>query len=150
MNEYIIAGGTQSIDGDITNYIGGGDLWVVDIDSVGNLQWQHNFGGSASDGAMSMALNHNRDIIAFCSTQSNDYDVQGMHGITDFWRVSIDSFYINNSNCYGGTNYDILNYGTITADNGSILIGHSTSNGVQANCTDNFMGNFYAVKTESL
>jgi hypothetical protein len=39
---YILAGETQSFDGDITFFQGGSDYWVLKLDNSGNLQWQKN------------------------------------------------------------------------------------------------------------
>ena len=51
---YIVAGGTWSNDGDITNNYGCDDDWILKIDSIGNTEWQKSFGGSSSEYAFSI------------------------------------------------------------------------------------------------
>jgi hypothetical protein len=43
-NGYIVAGVTASVDGDITEYFGYEDIWVLKLDSTGNLEWQKSYG----------------------------------------------------------------------------------------------------------
>ena len=38
---YIFTGWSNSIDGDLTGNYGFEDVWVVNLDSIGNIQWQH-------------------------------------------------------------------------------------------------------------
>lgn len=47
----ICAGATASTDGDVPGNLGGGDLWVVDLDSTGVVQWNRNYGYVSNDGA---------------------------------------------------------------------------------------------------
>ena len=37
---YIVAGDTNSSDGDVSGNHGNADSWLVKIDSIGNIQWQ--------------------------------------------------------------------------------------------------------------
>ena len=48
---YIVAGFSSSNNGDVTGNHGGGDYWVVKLDSSGNLQWQKSLGGTGFDAA---------------------------------------------------------------------------------------------------
>ena len=46
---YILISDTGSGDGDVTNFLGGdvwgGDLWIVKLESTGDIQWQRCLGG---------------------------------------------------------------------------------------------------------
>jgi len=42
---YIFATQTASGDGDVSGYHGGKDVWIVKLDTVGNIQWERSFGG---------------------------------------------------------------------------------------------------------
>ena len=44
-NGYAVAGGTSSTDGDISS-THGGDVWLVKLDSLGNIQWEKCYGSS--------------------------------------------------------------------------------------------------------
>lgn len=47
---YIIGGHTYSDDGDVVGYHGGdADIYVVKLDSVGNIQWSRCYGGSGGE-----------------------------------------------------------------------------------------------------
>ncbi|TXD82089.1 hypothetical protein ESY86_15585 [Subsaximicrobium wynnwilliamsii] len=41
---YIVAGLTASLGGDVTENFGYEDIWVLKLDTSGNLQWQKSFG----------------------------------------------------------------------------------------------------------
>nr|NQU91132.1 hypothetical protein [Bacteroidota bacterium] len=50
-NGYLVIGKVASDDGDVTNYHGGWyDIWLMQIDSVGNLLWEKCYGGSGPEG----------------------------------------------------------------------------------------------------
>src|SRR5690606_36383484 len=51
---YIVAGLSQSNDGDVTGNHGGADYWIVKLDDNGNIDWQKSFGGTGSDNAYSI------------------------------------------------------------------------------------------------
>jgi hypothetical protein len=88
-NGFIIAGFANSSDGDVTGNHGGGDYWVVKLDSTGNIQWQKCLGGTDSDGANSIDLVDNGGFIIAGWSNSNDSDVSGNHGDYDFWVVKL-------------------------------------------------------------
>jgi hypothetical protein len=44
-----ILSSTFSYDGDITNYYGGSDVWVLKLDNIGNKQWDFTFGAPGFD-----------------------------------------------------------------------------------------------------
>ncbi|HQQ55604.1 MAG TPA: hypothetical protein PKY42_03420, partial [Mesotoga sp.] len=43
---FVLAGLTESSDGDVTGNKGLGDFWVISVSSTGELEWQKTFGGS--------------------------------------------------------------------------------------------------------
>ena len=51
---YIITGVTYSNDGDINSNNGRSDYWVVKLNSLGNLEWEKNFGDTSYDGGSSI------------------------------------------------------------------------------------------------
>ena len=50
---YILAGWSDSNDGDISGNHGSIDYWVVKLDDTGTIEWQKSIGGSAEDRAYS-------------------------------------------------------------------------------------------------
>lgn len=100
---WIIAGNTDSDDGDVTGGHGDDDIWVIKIDETGILEWQKCFGGSLSDLAVRIQETLDGDFIIVGRTSSYDGDVSGMHGYYDIWV-----FKMNNLNeiiwqkCIGG------------------------------------------------
>ena len=86
---YIVAGYTDSNDGDVSGYHGGGDVWVVKLDRYGNIKWQKALGGSYDDKAYSVQQTSDGGYIVAGSTYSNDGDVSGNHGEDDVWVVKL-------------------------------------------------------------
>jgi len=88
---YIVAGYTQSNDGDVTGLHGSqSDYWVVTLDSSGNIQWQKCLGGTTSDYALSVQQTADGGYIIAGETNSNDGDVTGLHGSqSDYWVVKL-------------------------------------------------------------
>jgi hypothetical protein len=88
---YVVSGSTISIDGDVQGNDGGEDIWVVYLDSSGELMWQKTFGGTQSEVAGGITQTHAGSLV-FCGfTRSNDGDVSGNHGQEDFWVVKLSA-----------------------------------------------------------
>ncbi len=86
---YIVAGYTDSNDGDVRENHGGKDSWIVKLDSRGNIEWQISLGGSKDDVAYSLLQTFDGGYIVAGSTWSNDGDVKGNHGLIDLWIVKL-------------------------------------------------------------
>ena len=129
---YIVTGYTDSNDGDVSGNHGGfslGDVWVVKLDSVGNIQWQRCLGGTNDDAAYSIKQTIDGGYILGGCTSSNNGDVSGIHGNRDIWVVKLDDLgNIQWQKCLGGTlvenSYSIQQ----TVDSGYILVGETFSN----------------------
>ncbi len=90
---YIIAGESSSDNGDVTVNHGGLDFWVVKLDTVGIIQWQKSLGGTSDDGAYSIQQTSDEGYIVAGYSGSNDGDVTGHHGGSDFdyWVVKLSA-----------------------------------------------------------
>lgn len=133
---YILAGVTQSNNGDVMGNHGNADAWIVKLDPAGLIEWQHAYGGSSFDAASSVLQTIDGGYVFAGYTASNDGDVTGNHGQMDVWIVKIDSTGgMEWTNCYGGANPDYGNAITQTMDGGYIVGGgsRSTSDGVTNN-----------------
>ncbi|HEY1038461.1 MAG TPA: T9SS C-terminal target domain-containing protein, partial [Bacteroidia bacterium] len=129
--EYMLAGYTASSDGDITSISNGssGYIWVVKIDSTGNLIWEDTYGGSNGNWATSIIKTDDDSFVIGGNTWSNDGDVSGNHGLLDCWVFKIDSIgVIKWSKSMGGSVGDELNSIQQTMDGGFVFCGESNSN----------------------
>ena len=93
---YIVAGNSNSTDGDVTGHHGGDtthDYWIIKIDSVGNLQWEKSLGGGGDDEAECIQQTTDGGYIISGITQSSDGDVTGnIMGCDSYWIVKLDAF----------------------------------------------------------
>ncbi len=87
---YIIAGETQSNDGDVTGNHGKSDIWVVKINAAGTILWQKTYGGTNGDDAFGIQQTTDGGYVIAGSTESNDGDVTGNHGGWDLWLIKTD------------------------------------------------------------
>ena len=160
---YIIAGRTESNDGNVTgchgtpgNYIF--DYWIVKLDTTGNIQWEKCYGGSGDDEALSINQTNDKGYIITGLTTSNDFDVSGNHDTTnsyrDAWLLKIDSTgNIQWQKCLGGTYEDYGTYIKQTKDGGYIIGGSSESNDWDVSGNHDTTGNYsdcWVVKIDSL
>lgn len=126
---YIIAGYSTSSDGDVSMNYGGQDVWVVKLDSFGNISWEKNYGGSTTDEARSIKQTSDGGYIFTGISASNDVDVSGNNGWYDVWVVKINS--LGNliwQKCLGGSVSDYGESVKQTSDGGYIVAGYTDSN----------------------
>lgn len=125
---YIVAGDSNSIDGDITGNHGGFDYWVVKLDATGNIQWQKSLGGSGNDYGTSIQITVDGGYIIAGDSNSTNGDVTGNHGAEDYWVVKIDSAgTIQWQKSFGGLALDKAQSIITTPDDGYIVAGYSSS-----------------------
>ena len=155
--EYLFGGNTSSgQDGDKSQPTQGGiDFWVVKTDSSGTKLWDKRYGGSESDQLSSMIYTSDGNILlGGISTSGISGDrTEGTRGTSDFWIVKTD---ISNGNKiwdkrYGGSSTETLNSMILTADNGFLLGGSSSSAGSGGEKTSPNKGNsdYWIVKTDA-
>ncbi len=87
---YVIAGYTDSYDGDITN-TNGADFWIVKIDPNGKLLSEKCFGGYYEERAYCIKQTSDEGYIIAGYTNSDDENIH-THGWEDFWIVKISTF----------------------------------------------------------
>ncbi|MDR2354519.1 MAG: hypothetical protein LBF22_15460 [Deltaproteobacteria bacterium] len=126
---YIIAGNSDSKDGDVKRNHGKVDYWILKLDSLGTLQWQKSLGGSRWDYAHSIQQTSDGGYIISGISESNDGDVTGNHGDGDYWIVKLDSQgNIQWQKSLGGSKHDLASSIQQTSDGGYIIAGRSESN----------------------
>jgi hypothetical protein len=127
---YHVFGHTQSINGDIDANNGYQDYWVLCLDSLGNLQWKKNFGGSGVEWLYNVRPTPDGGYLLSGITDSDDFDVSGFHGgYWDAWLMKMDG--LGNlvwQKCLGGSGWDEAWDAYQTDDGGYIMAGYSNSN----------------------
>ncbi len=148
-NGFIIAGSTNSTDGQVSGNHGGYDAWIVKLDSAGNIMWSHCYGGSKNDTAYWVEPTRDGGYIFVGSTSSNDGDVTGNHGGADAWMVKLDSAgNILWQKLFGGSADDQFKCIKQTTDGGYVVLGRTSSidgdlAGLTTSCAaDHSCGNF--------
>ena len=127
---YIVAGHSFSSDGDISSGNQGlRDYWIVKLDSSGNIQWENSMGGSATEYAQSVMPTSDGGYIVGGETSSNDGDVTGHQGSSDYWVVKLNSTGTAEwQKTFGGSLNDEGNDIVQDIDGGYLIAGRSGSN----------------------
>lgn len=134
---YIVAGRTWSNDGDVSgNHDPDGhfpDIWLIKLDSLGALEWQHCYGDFTPELPAQVAVTEDHGYVvagtATCNGGGDGGDVAGCHGGTDGWLFRTDS--LGNllwQRCLGGSQDDELHGLVVTPDGGIVVVGHTRSN----------------------
>ncbi len=87
---YAIAGSTGSNDGDVADFEGTYDYWVIKLNDDGELQWQNSLGGWNDDKAYSIAPTLDGGFVVTGFVMSDDVDVTDYHAGHDIWLVKLD------------------------------------------------------------
>lgn len=136
----IISASTSSIDGDLinTDHLKF-DYWLLGIDSDGNINSSHGYGGNGFDTPFKIQSSSDGGFIVVGSSTSIDEDVTGHHGTAinnDAWIVKTNSEgELIWQKCLGGTNDDIA-INIIEWDNGYYITG--ASNSANNDCPANY------------
>jgi len=143
----IVAGGTASNDGDVTNTNGGGEYWLTELDTSGNLLWQQSYGGSSSEYAYSITQTADSGYFVFGSSLSNDLDVSTNNGEWDYWLIKLDPLgNIIWEKAMGGSWNEIAGSVRETTDGGAILAGGTDSNDGDVSGNHSGFGDMWIVK----
>ena len=125
---YIFAGYTESSDGDVTVNQGVSDYWIMKLTSSGSLSWQKSYGGSSFDKANSIQQTTDGGYIVAGESRSDDGDVSGNHGSSDYWIIKLNSAgEIEWEKSLGGSDADIATSIQQTTDGGYVIAGGSQS-----------------------
>ncbi|MEX0812831.1 MAG: T9SS type A sorting domain-containing protein [Chitinophagales bacterium] len=134
---YIMVGGSESSDQDISGNNGGVDYWILKTDVNGNIEWEQNYGGSGDDFASSVHQTFDGGYVVAGSSESSDFDVSGNYGWFDYWILKLDA----NGNIeweqnYGGSDDDYAASVLQSTDSSYIVAGYTSS-------FDNDVSNIY-------
>jgi hypothetical protein len=134
---FIINGLTESSDGDVHGFdfpdIVQPDLWVVRIDSIGNIIWDIALGGDNFEYSSKVFPNQDGSFTVFGTTKSmNNGDVEGHHYHLsnpnypnyDIWMVHLsENGELLDQRCFGNTGNDGLYRGVIKKSDNHYLLG---------------------------
>lgn len=126
---YLLASSTKSNDLDVSGLHGNSDVWVVKLNSIGVVEWQHCFGGSGRDYATSLVSIGNGEFVIGATTEGvNDGDVAGSYGNYDCWFLKIDiDGNLLKQKCLGGDGVDLFYQLAFSADSNLLITGSSTT-----------------------
>jgi uncharacterized repeat protein (TIGR01451 family) len=127
--DFIMTGRARSVNGDLTFNRGIFDLWILRIDSIGNIIWNQLIAGSDSDIPYSVYLDTDSNIYVCGYTSSNDFDFIGNHGKSDAIVIKLN--YSGNiiwKKCYGGSSQDQSNSIIKDVDGNFLISGYTYSN----------------------
>jgi len=122
---YVIAGDTRSNDGDVTEFNGNADVWVIKINDQGTLLWEKTLGGTNFDTAR--AITATVDGLAITgSSRSNDIDVTANAGQNDIWIALLNTDgNLQDQRSIGGDGID-FGLGIASNDQGAIIVAGET------------------------
>lgn len=104
---YVMAGSTDSNDGDVGGNYGNTDVWIMKVDDNGNKIWQKRYGGSGSEYANAISSTPDGGFIVIGSTFSADGDVGKNYGSYDVWVIKLNKDGgLEWQKIYGGTEWD--------------------------------------------
>ena len=127
-SEFIVPGVTTSNDGDVTNYHGDWDAWIIKLNASGNLVWQKTVGGTDYEWYPVATRTTDGNILLAINSKSTNGDFITNNGLIDAWVVKIDDDgnQLGKQNLGGSLNDNI--YGiTQGANNSYYLLGSSNS-----------------------
>jgi hypothetical protein len=126
---YIIAGYSESYDGDSPGNWGESDFWIMKLNSSGELIWQNCYGGSSTEQVSCIQQTTDGGYIVSGLSESNDINVSGNHGKADIWVVKLTSSgELTWQKCLGGSENEWSNFILQTLDGGYIVAGTTYSN----------------------
>ena len=128
---YVLTGYTGSNDGDFkgTNR-SGSDIFVIKLDSRGDVQWSKTFGGSSYDVGRSITISPDEGCVLTGETMSSDGDFEGMgKGDWDIFVVKLNSNgEVIWKKTFGGIGFESGRSITTTSDDGILITGGTSSN----------------------
>lgn len=126
---YVVAGYTNSNNGDVSGNHGGSDMWILKLSISGTIQWQKTLGGSYGENAYSIQQTRDGGYIVAGIAGSNNGDVTGNQGAIDYWIVKLTATgTIEWQKTLGGSAVDIAFSIYQTTDGGYIVAGVTLSN----------------------
>lgn len=148
---YIIVGSTESNDGDVADFKGFRDNWVVKLNENGYIEWQKTLGGSDFDGAYSVEQTTDSGFIVAGYIHSNNGDIIDFKGAVDIWILKLSSSgSIEWQKSFGGTDTETPYCIRQTIDKGYIIVGDTYSFDGDINNNIKGTADFWIIKIDSM
>lgn len=133
---FAVIGYNKSSDGIATSNEGYQDIWMLKLDTSGNVTWQKSFGFAGADQGFSLIETSDNGYLitgildVTSSGGQGNKGFQNKHAGGDYWAIKIDnSGTLQWRNYFGGANTDTC-YDVIETNDGYILVGSSDSTDV--------------------
>ena len=128
---FFIAGDSRSNDIDLSTNNGAADVWIIKINSDGDLLWEKTFGGSSFDGVKAIYKTQNNEFLVAGNSRSSDGNLTKNNGQNDAWIFKINAQgNVMWQKTIGGNDVDLL-MGITELNNGSIVgVGNTNSSDI--------------------
>lgn len=145
---YIVAGHTNSTNGDVLSNIGGSDFWIVKLNNSGTIQWQKTLGTTENDWFPYIIQTSDGGYITVGSTMvivGGDFNCNiikiNANGILE-WQRFIPSYNYS----YFDSKHEIIQ----TADGGYAVVGTTANGDTNSTSMTNYGGsNIWFLKIDS-
>ena len=127
-NHIVLLGYTNSNDSVVTsNTANINPVWILEIDSLANINWQKTYGGTGGESAYSFFHTNDNGFVISANTRSHDMDVINPNYwncmCTDVWLFKINPFTVgihetqitNSFSIYPNPANDIIHFNTSTS-----------------------------------
>jgi len=130
---YVLAGYSNSNDGDVSGNHGGYDIWVLKINDTGKVIWENSFGSPNDEDMNTVTVTTDGGYIVGGSAYYAGGDIttphHGHHDSYDIWIFKLHrDGKLAWERSYGGTGHDYEQDVRSTPDGGCLISGYSTSN----------------------
>lgn len=126
---YILAGTSNSANGDVTGGLGAFDMWVVKLNSAGAITWKRNLGGSDDDAAYSVIQLADGGYVVAGESKSGDVSGTSNQGGYDYYIVRLrPNGNILWQRMYGGSSSESAKGVDVLANGNFCVAGETESN----------------------
>ncbi len=139
---YILGGTSLSLDNDVSANFGGADVWIVKIDSTGNIQWEQNYGTDADNYFSDIKeTNEGGFIITYANSDYNTLIFD-----TTITKIDVQGN-IEWTNSYGEGEFKFSNLYSITqtSDGGYITTGWTNADDSETTPEDEIVTGLYNI-----
>lgn len=90
-SSFIVAGVILDDGGDVSDFYGESDAWIIRISHFGEIIWEHNYGGTNTDDPYGLSKWGNGKLLMCGNSRSSDIDLPDNNGNTDAWLLMLDT-----------------------------------------------------------
>jgi hypothetical protein len=125
----VVAGYSNSTNGDVHNNHGDYDFWIVRLNTGGDTLWTKSYGGTGADHGKSILPVSDGFLVLGYTNSSSSGDVGSTRGSNDLWLVKLDANgNLIRTTSMGGSSIDFGLSIAASADGGYLMAGRTLSN----------------------